>query len=832
MTAATGQYFDGITYEADKWYHVAVKFDFVNQTISYYLDNVYLGTVTPPNSVAMTSVSEICYKGSSNKTNPGTTYMDNFKISQEQESYVTSVLTSPVSRTYLSSSPITITGYAKDSTGAGIERTEFYVDGEMVDFTESETYSFTKNIEPGNHTLVARSINKDGYLGNSKTVNFTVAGYDLPTVYSDGMVLQRNKPVKIAGKGVNGTTVTAAVQGKSSSAMVEGGSFEITLPALSASKSETLTIEADGIIKTYDVAIGEVILLNGQSNIAYNLSQFTQLRDHYTEDREDIHLFKQDSLSHNTPQTDIPSGRWGPGTISEATYFSAFGFGTAVDLYEALGENVPIGLVYAAIGGTNINTWVKNGAYTTDPDLAAINTNSKAYNQMVAPLTAYTIGHVIWYQGEANTYIDRNYEKALTKYIDSLREEFNDESIDFTIIQLPIYDYTKAYKTVQRTATEVRAAEWNVSERLDNVATVVTIDTGDAVGIHPNDKLTIIPRVVRALRHFIDPDDGTIIYKSPSYNSYTLDGSTMTITFKDVAGGLTTKDGAAPKGFKIAGDDGVFVDASVTLVNDTIVVDTSSVSGTPKVRYAWEDCPALGADNKTTTLNLVNSEGLPMAPFRTDTDKYQFKVLSTTELGDPVNFTPMIREISGGALNGGSAVITVNARDYDDEIATVEVFVDNNSIGMAEKVSDDEYEITWDAATEGTHEVYAIATDTLGTTSTRQHESLGTRTVNPVKYSIAFEAGTEHIWEFTDLEGNVIESFEAADGVRDSVAESGNRLIIAAYKAGKLVSCTASYSNSAELTAVQIADADIVKAFLFDAEIELYPLADAITISR
>ena len=894
------QYFEGLTYKADKWYHIAVKYDFINKTISYYLDDEYLGTVTPPNAAAMTTVSEICYKGIPNKNDPGTTYMDNFKISQEQESYITSVLTSPVSRTYLRDTEITFTGYAKDSTGAGIERTEFYVDGEMVHSTESDTYSFTKKIEPGNHTLIARSINRDGFTGDSKTVNFTVAGYDLPTVYSDGMVLQRNKPVKIAGKGINGTMVTASVQGRSASAKVEDGNFEITLPSLSASKSETLKVEADGIEKTYNVAIGEVILLNGQSNIAYNLSQFTQLRDHYTEDRKDIHLFKQDSVSLNTPQTDIPSGRWVPGTISEATYFSGFGFGTAVDLYKALGEDVPIGLIYAAIGGTNINTWVKNGAYTTDPDLAAINTNSKAYNQMVAPLTAYTIGHVIWYQGEANTYINQNYEKALTKYIDSLREDFNDESIDFTIIQLPIYNYTTAYKTVQRTATEVRAAEWNVSERLDNVATIVAIDTGDAGGIHPNDKLTIIPRVVKALLHFIDPDDDSIIYKSPSYKAYTQDGSTMTITFKDVAGGLTTKDGAAPKGFKIAGDDNNFVDADVTLKDNTIIIDTSSVTGTPKVRYAWEDCPALGADNKTTTLNLVNSEGLPMAPFRTDTDRYQFKVVSATELGDPVNFAPMIRKVTADS----SGVITVNARDYDDEIATVEVFVDNNSIGMAEKVSDDEYEITWNSATEGTHEVYAIATDTLGTTSTKQHESLGTRTTAPVKYSIVFKAGTatptaestatptaeptatptteptatptaeptatptaeptatpmteptteptqepttkpseeptptqeptvdEHIWEFTDREGNVIESFADADGVRVKAAESGNMLIIAAYKDDRMISCTVSYSDSAELTAEQIADADTVKSFLFDAETTLKPLADALKIFR
>ena len=94
--------------------------------------------------------------------------------------------------------------------------------------------------------------------------------------------------------------------------------------------------------------------------------------------------------------------------------------------------------------------------------------------------------------------------------------------------------------------------------------------------------------------------------------------------------------GAAPRGFKIAGDDGNFVDANVTLVGNTIVVDTSGVTGTPKVRYAWEDSPALDSEGRYSTLNLVNSEGLPMAPFRTDRDRYILKPLIPIPLRCPI----------------------------------------------------------------------------------------------------------------------------------------------------------------------------------------------------
>ncbi len=753
-----------LTYSAEEWYHVATKFDFVNQTITYYLDGKNLGTVTPPNAVAMSKISEICYKGGSHKTNPGTVYFDNFKISQEQASYVTSFVSSPESRTYLAGEPITFSGYAKNATG-DIAQIIFDIDGEQVYVTEDGTYSFTKSdIAPGHHKLVVTAMSSEGVTGSSEEIDFVVANYAMPTVYSDGMILQRNKPIMIGGAGVNGKTVTASINGSSASATVSGGRFEIILPEQAAAKNAELKIESEGVVTTYNTAIGEVILCSGQSNMAYYLSQFSSLQPLSDKDYEDIHLFKQDIVKSGTPQTDIPTGRWTSATQVETIYFSAFGFGTGVKLYKALEEKVPVGLVSAAEGGSGIQQWVANGVLASDPDTKVLveKVNSTDHNAMVAPLTkSYTVGHVIWYQGEANTNMNQSYEKALTKYIDSLRAEWNDEKLNFIIIQLPIFDYAKSYKNNVRTATEVRAAEWNVSERLENVATVVAIDTGDAVGIHPNDKLPLVERTATAIMHFVDPTDSSIIYKSPSYVSHTQNGDTMTITFKDVAGGLSTKDGEAPRGFKIAGNDNNFVDADVSLVGNTIVVDTSAVSGTPKVRYAWEDCPALGSDNKTTTLNLVNSAGLPMAPFRTDNERYMFLVNSDGSFGKAVNFTPMVRKVTAGTIVNGSAVITVNARDYDDEIATVEVFVNGTSIGLAKKVGEADYEILWDNATAGTHEIYAIATDSLGTTSIKRDPTLGANSVTPVKFNVPFTVGAEI--SFTE-EKEVFDNSEYADG--------------------------------------------------------------------
>ena len=69
-------------------------------------------------------------------------------------------------------------------------------------------------------------------------------------------------------------------------------------------------------------------------------------------------------------------------------------------------------------------------------------------------------------------------------------------------------------------------------------------------------------------------------------------------------------DGSAElKGFSIAGEDRVFVEAKAEIVNDKVVVSSPDVAKPASVRYAWGGIPEC---------NLYNEEGLPASPFRTD----------------------------------------------------------------------------------------------------------------------------------------------------------------------------------------------------------------------
>ena len=61
--------------------------------------------------------------------------------------------------------------------------------------------------------------------------------------------------------------------------------------------------------------------------------------------------------------------------------------------------------------------------------------------------------------------------------------------------------------------------------------------------------------------------------------------------------------------FTIAGQDKKFVPAEATIDGNTVIVRSKEVAEPAAVRFGWHE---------TAQPNLVNKEGLPAAPFRTD----------------------------------------------------------------------------------------------------------------------------------------------------------------------------------------------------------------------
>jgi sialate O-acetylesterase len=90
----------------------------------------------------------------------------------------------------------------------------------------------------------------------------------------------------------------------------------------------------------------------------------------------------------------------------------------------------------------------------------------------------------------------------------------------------------------------------------------------------------------------------------------TVKGEKIIISFDHTGSGLVAKGGGELQQFAIAGADLKFVWAQAKIKGDRVIVRGRSLKNPVAVRYAWADNPA-GA-------NLYNREGLPAAPFRTD----------------------------------------------------------------------------------------------------------------------------------------------------------------------------------------------------------------------
>jgi sialate O-acetylesterase len=93
------------------------------------------------------------------------------------------------------------------------------------------------------------------------------------------------------------------------------------------------------------------------------------------------------------------------------------------------------------------------------------------------------------------------------------------------------------------------------------------------------------------------------------YKIYRKEGNRIRISFTNTGTGLSTKDKKEVMGFAIAGKDKKFYWAKAIIEGNEVVVSSDEVVEPVAVRYAWADNPEC---------NLINSEGLPAIPFRTD----------------------------------------------------------------------------------------------------------------------------------------------------------------------------------------------------------------------
>jgi len=468
------------------------------------------------------------------------------------------------------------------------------------------------------------------------TSAFAFADVKPNTLFSDGMVLQRDRDVQVWGTAETGEKVAVNFRGHEVSTTAENGRWSLKISSGTAGGPFPMTISGNNAIALKDVRVGEVWLCGGQSNMWFPVAQRPGSKELLGTENPDIRLFTVPNEKSDTPQTEIKETHWqecGPSTVGP---FSAVAYYFGRDLQKDL--NVPIGLIHSSFSGSGVAYWLTPDAPANNPGLESLragNVKPVLHNAMIAPLVPFGIRGVIWYQGEADTGMPALYRSTFPALIRSWRAEFGQGDFPFLFVQ--IAPYKKIVSEPQESAwAELRDAQRFTSLTVPNTAMVVITDWGHEMDIHVKPKKPVGERLALTARAVVYHEK--IAWCGPSYSGMKVDSGKIVLSFDHVNGGLETRafvlenvmkdprtgesggalhvktdDPAGSslplQGFTIAGADQHFVNAKAEIRGDRVVVSSPQVPAAVAVRYGWADYP---------TGNLFNKEGFPASPFRTD----------------------------------------------------------------------------------------------------------------------------------------------------------------------------------------------------------------------
>ncbi|MCL4202329.1 MAG: hypothetical protein KJ000_07525 [Pirellulaceae bacterium] len=494
------------------------------------------------------------------------------------------------------------------------------------------------------------------------------ADVQLPAVFSDRMVLQRDLDVPVWGRAAANEQITVRFREQTKTTTADDqGRWLLRLDPLEAGGPDRLVVEGANTIALEDVLVGDVWIGSGQSNMAGAVAGYA---------KSDAVL--AELAAETYPGLRLCRGSGGGWQVADSTSiprFSALLFAFGQKLHAGL--DVPVGLIVGAVGGTPSGRWLtqdmldadeasqrvlKEAAENYSPErqqalyqrsLAAwekavaaakqagqrepakpappvevgrIRSGSVGdlYETHIQPVVPFGIRGVLWDQGESGTAIEGlDQFHAMGALIQGWRRAWGQGDFPFLYVQKPSGGgcawnpsdpvTREAEKSEPLPASPSQGNEGGYRELHSHImlhpATAMVIARDLGSGVHPINKSGYGRRAAQVALGFeyLQP---TPIY-GPLYESHAVEGDRVRVKFRHVGKGLAWKHGERLQGFSIAGADRVFHWADAEIDGDTVVVRCEQVAEPVAVRYAWAA--------HSPWANLFNLDGLPALTFRTDT---------------------------------------------------------------------------------------------------------------------------------------------------------------------------------------------------------------------
>ena len=204
----------------------------------------------------------------------------------------------------------------------------------------------------------------------------------LPGFFTDNMMLQRDMPIKIWGWGNRYETVTVSIHDqKVNTRCKKDGTWEIILSPIPYGGPYSLTVQGkENSIKIENILIGDIWLCSGQSNMEWTVEQSANSKQEVQNaNYPEIRALKVPKSIKNSPQDNF-NAQWEICSPSTVGAFSGIAYYYARALYKEV--QIPIGIINASWGGTDIETWISDEAFTALPSNVQKQYNMEVVNNL------------------------------------------------------------------------------------------------------------------------------------------------------------------------------------------------------------------------------------------------------------------------------------------------------------------------------------------------------------------------------------------------------------------------------------------------------------------
>lgn len=498
-------------------------------------------------------------------------------------------------------------------------------------------------------------------------------------IFSDHMVLQRDRPVRVWGEADPGEHVKVMFAGHAAETTAgTNGEWLVELPACPMScEGQTLECCGKTAVAIKDVLVGDVWLVSGQSNaemtFGWGILNGAAERAAAT-NFPNIRAVRFEKLRAMTPQRAVKASPWCVCTAATLANVSAEGYFFARELNRETG--VPIGILDNNWGGSQIEPYIPLEGYESAPGLekqADIQRKRLAdfdkyairreryvssmlrwakyaeeqrktgkpveywpsgvggpdttycgqYNAMIAPIVAFPIAGATWYQGCSNGGEDESYAVKLKALARSWRKAWGYD-FPFYVVQLSSFYPQVTTPEGGDKYARIRDAQRRAVAEIPGSGLAVTIDIGNAGDIHPKNKLDVGVRLSKwALRDVYGRRD--LVVSGPLFKSVRYEGAEARVTFTSCGSGLFAgeKGPDTPGQLPTSASDGRLVGFAIAGADRKWAWADARIDGDTVVLTSPEVERPVAVrygfrGNAMGLANLYNREGLPASPFRTD----------------------------------------------------------------------------------------------------------------------------------------------------------------------------------------------------------------------